>query len=63
VRDYLVLVSQPSQVHAWEEESGYWFLYDQIFGGSISIQELDANPIIGPANLWNHLAGFQLNKE
>ncbi len=25
-----------SQVLAWEEESGYWFLYDQIFGDAIS---------------------------
>ncbi len=49
VRDYLVLVSQSSQVLAWEEESGYWFLYDQIFGGSISTRRLDADPIFGPA--------------
>lgn len=32
VRDYLVLVSRPSQVYAWEAESGYWFLNDELNG-------------------------------
>jgi hypothetical protein len=30
VHDYLELTSQPGQVSAWEEESGYWYLYDQV---------------------------------
>jgi hypothetical protein len=30
VRDYLVLVSQPSQAATWEMESGYWSLFDKI---------------------------------
>ncbi len=30
VRDYLELTSQPRQVSAWEDESGYWDLFDQV---------------------------------
>jgi hypothetical protein len=63
VRDYLVLVSQPNQVRSWEEESGYWFLYDQIFADSISTRRPSTDPIFGPASSWNHPAGFQPHKE
>jgi len=33
VRDFLALTSQPGQVSAWEVESGYWHLYDQVATG------------------------------
>jgi len=32
VRDYLVLVSRPAQVYAWEKRSQYWLLCDQLPG-------------------------------
>lgn len=37
VRDYLVLVSRPARVYAWEKSSQYWMLLDQL-----PMQELPA---------------------
>jgi len=37
VRDYLVLVSRPSQVEAWDAESGYWSLFDKIADKTASV--------------------------
>jgi hypothetical protein len=35
LRDYLVLVSRPTQVYAWERRSQYWRLFDQLPEGDL----------------------------
>jgi hypothetical protein len=46
VRDYMVLVSQPSQVSAWEEEIGYWYLYDQVVSDEKKLRTISAPQLL-----------------
>jgi hypothetical protein len=63
VRDYLVKVSRPSQVYAWEAESGYWFLADGIMGEALPTASGFLHPLPDSSTSPEHSFCYPSNHE